>query len=132
MRFTSDVTVIDAVRDFVRDQAAAGGFGDESVYSLQLAIVEAVTNVIVHAYEGELGHPIWLDVELDEAGMTVVLRDQGRSFDLKTFPDPDLKRHLTDHIRGGLGVFLMRKLMDELELRRDGAFNVLTMRKRLE
>ncbi len=132
LHFTSDVTVIDAVRDFVRDHAAASGFGDESVYSLQLAIVEAVTNVIVHAYEGEMGHPIWLEVEADASGMTFVLRDQGRGFDMKAHPDPDLKRHMAEHIRGGLGVYLMRKLMDELELRREGAYNILRMRKFLD
>jgi serine/threonine-protein kinase RsbW len=132
MQFTSDVTVIDAVRDFVRDQAASSGFKDESVYSLQLAVVEAVTNVIVHAYEGELGHPIWLDVERDEGGLTFTLRDRGRGFDMKAHPDPDLKRHLAENIRGGLGVFLMRRLLDELELRRDGSCNVLRMRKRLD
>jgi serine/threonine-protein kinase RsbW len=129
--FTSDVTVIDAVREFVKNQADARGFEEENVYSLQLAVVEAVTNVIVHAYEGELGHPIWLEAEPDEAGLTFVLRDQGRQFDIVAHPDPDLKRHMAERIKGGLGVYLMRKLMDELELRREGAFNILRMRKRL-
>ncbi|MBM3273749.1 MAG: ATP-binding protein, partial [Candidatus Sericytochromatia bacterium] len=87
--FTSDVTVIDAVREFVKEQADARGFEEEDVYSLQLAVVEAVTNVIVHAYEGEVGHPIWLEAETDEAGLTFVLRDQGRQFDIVAHPDPD-------------------------------------------
>lgn len=123
--------MIDVVRDFVRDQAAASGFGDENVYSLQLVIVEAVTNIIAHAYRGELGHPIWLDIESDGGGLTFVLKDQGSPFDLRSHPDPDLKRHLAEHVRGGLGVFLMRRLMDELEMRREGTYNVLRMRKHL-
>ena len=132
IHFTSDVAVIESVREFVKHQAAATGFADENVYTLQLAVVEALTNVIVHAYKGELGQPIWLDVEADAEGLTFVLRDQGREFDLVSHPDPDLRRHMAERIRGGLGVYLMRKLMDELDLQREGAFNVLRMRKRLE
>jgi len=131
LHFTSDVTVIDSVRDFVRDQAEAIGFDEAHVYSLQLCVVEAVTNVIVHAYEGELGHPIWLEAEGDDSGLTFVVRDQGRCFYMKTHPDPDLKAYMIERRRGGLGVFLMRKLMDDLDLRREGAFNVLRMFKRL-
>jgi serine/threonine-protein kinase RsbW len=131
LHFTSDVAIIESVREFVKGHAAANGFGDENVYTLQLAVVEAVTNVIVHAYEGEIGHPIWLEAQVDADALTFVVRDQGREFDLRSHPDPDLKRHMADKIRGGLGVYLMRKLMDELELRREGPFNVLRMRKRL-
>lgn len=131
LHFTSDVAIIETVRAFVKDHAAAGGFADEHVYTLQLAVVEAVTNVIVHGYEGELGHPIWLEAHLDSEALTFIIRDMGREFDLRSHPDPDLRRHVAERIKGGLGVYLMRKLMDELDLRREGPYNVLRMRKRL-
>lgn len=131
LHFTSDVTVIETVRQFVKDHAAAQGFADEHVYTLQLAVVEAVTNVIVHGYKGEPGHPIWVEAEVDAEALTFVIRDRGREFDIHGHPDPDLKRHMAERIKGGLGVYLMRKLMDELDLKRDGGCNILRMRKRM-
>lgn len=131
IELTSDVVAIESVRAFVKDRTADLALGDGVLYQLQLALVEAVTNIIVHAYRGERGHPIWLEMSQDHEGLTFEVRDKGTFFDFSKLPDPDLKRHVAERKTGGLGVYMMRKLMDDLKISHEGDWNVLRMRKRL-
>lgn len=128
LTFTSEVLVLEAVRDFVREATLAVEPSEAALYRLQLVVVEAVTNVIEHAYEGEAGRPIELEIACQGRTVKMTLRDRGRPFDLVSHPDPDISGHLTQGQKGGLGVFLMRQLLEELSLQRENGWNVLRMR----
>jgi serine/threonine-protein kinase RsbW len=82
------------------------------IYTVQLAAHEACANIIDHAYAGEPGHRIMIDLTLNERprGLTIELHDTGRSFDIGSIPEPKLAE-AHDH---GYGLFLMRNLMDEV------------------
>ncbi len=132
LHFTSDVARLEEVREFVREATNGLRPSETSLFELQLVVVEAVTNVIEHAYEGAAGKPLFLEIECEGRDILLTLRDRGRPFDLGSHPDPDIARHVAGGNRGGLGVFLMRSLLADLALDREDGWNVLRMRFGLE
>ena len=131
VQFIAKFEYLDEIRDFVGDIARAGGFDTKDVYNVQLAADEAASNIIEHAYEGVKNGVLEISCGVKDGAITIVMVDYGESFDPSAIPLPDLKADLSERKIGGLGIFLMRKLMDEVhyESRRDRS-NVLTMIKR--
>ena len=122
-----------AIGEFVTRAAEAASLDARAVYSVQMAVDEACSNIIEHAYGGEGRGNIECTCHVDEDGLTVVLRDEGRPFDPTSVPAPDLHASLEDRTGGGLGLYFMRQLMDEVHFEfAPGSGNSLTMVKRRE
>jgi anti-sigma regulatory factor (Ser/Thr protein kinase) len=131
VQFAAKFENLDEIREFVGDIARTGGFSDKDVYNIQLATDEAASNIIEHAYQNMPGKVLDLACGIKGDVITVILTDYGESFDPSVVPVPDLKADLSDRKIGGLGIFLMRKLMDEIDYRPGpNRSNVLTMTKR--
>ncbi|MBN2117904.1 MAG: ATP-binding protein [Anaerolineales bacterium] len=131
VQFAARFENLDEIREFVGKIARKGGFSDKDVYNIQLAADEAASNIIEHAYHNLPGKVLELSCGMQGDVITIVLTDQGESFDPSEVPAPDLKADLSDRKIGGLGIFLMRKLMDEVDYRPGpNKSNVLTMTKR--
>ena len=131
MQFAAKFEYLDEIREFVGDIARKGGFSDKDVYNIQLATDEAASNIIEHAYENVPDGILELSCGVNKDVITIILVDRGESFDPSEVPLPDLKADLSDRKIGGLGIFLMRKLMDEVTYEpRPNRSNVLTMTKR--
>ena len=131
VRFVAKFEFLDEIREFVGEIARNGGFGEKDVYNIQLATDEAASNIIEHAYEGVSDGVLDLSCGIENEGIRIILIDYGEPFDPSAIPMPDLKADLSDRKIGGLGIFLMRKLMDEVHYEpRDDKSNVLTMIKR--
>lgn len=131
VQFTAKFEFLDEIREFVGNIARAGGFGAKDVYNIQLAADEAASNIIEHAYEDVSDGVLELSCGVSGNVITIVLVDHGESFDPATIPLPDLKADLSERKIGGLGIFLMRKLMDEVRYEsKPNKGNILTMTKR--
>ncbi len=103
---------------------------DFAVYAVELSMDEACTNVIEHAYEGKDGGDIECTCDTDEKNLTIIIHDHGKSFDPASIVPPDLNADLDARPVGGLGIFLMKRLMDEVRFEPMGdAGNILTMIK---
>jgi serine/threonine-protein kinase RsbW len=129
--FPAKFEFLDEIRELVAQVAAEGGFTDKVIYSLQLAADEAASNIIEHAYEGV--PDATLDINCDMQGDTLVItmKDRGKPFDPSKVKQPNLKADLSDRQIGGLGVYLMRKLMDEVSYQSSSSTgNLLKMTKR--
>jgi len=120
-----------AISEFVARAAEAAGLDARAVYQVELAVDEACSNIVEHAYGGEGHGDIELTCRINSDGLTVMLRDYGRPFDPTGVPPPDLHASLEDRDLGGLGLYFMRQLMDEVhfEFTPDSG-NLLTMVKR--
>lgn len=118
---------------FVVYAAEAAGLSRDAIYAVEMAVDEACTNIIQHAYGGEGRGDIECTCRINHSGLTVTLRDYGRPFDPERVPEPDIHTSLEERKEGGLGLYLIRKLMDEVhfEFVPDSG-NVLTMVKRKE
>ncbi|MCI0552388.1 MAG: ATP-binding protein [Anaerolineae bacterium] len=129
VQFIAKFEYLGEIREFVGEIARAGGSQD--VYDIQLAADEAASNIIEHAYESVKNGVLDISCGVKDGTLTIIMVDYGESFEPSAIPLPDLKADLSERKIGGLGIFLMRKLMDEVhyESRRDKS-NVLTMIKR--
>ncbi len=129
--FRADFQSLDEIRRFVAGSARQAGFSEKEIYSIQLAADEASANIIEYAYEGEGNGEIEVDCTWSDDEFNIVICDQGKSFDPSSVPEPNLADDLSKRKIGGLGMYLMRRLMDEVDYRfsPDGG-NILTMTKR--
>jgi len=129
--FPAKFEFLDEIRDLVAQVASAGGFSDKAIYSLQLAADEAASNIIEHAYEGVSDASLDIHCEMKGDTIIITMRDTGKPFDPAKVQEPNLKADLSDRQIGGLGVYLMRKLMDKVSYQSNSKTgNLLTMTKR--
>lgn len=124
---------LDEIREFVARIARTGGFNDKEVYSLQLAADEAASNIIEHAYENVSDAKFDVTCDMNGDTLVITMRDTGKPFNPSNVRIPNLKADLSERKIGGLGVYLMRKLMDDIHyLANPETGNLLTMTKRRE
>ena len=81
---------------------------------VMLAVDEACTNIIKHAYKSNPEGEILLKLKYSDHKLTIVIIDYGKSFNPENVPDPDLQKYYKQHRVGGLGMYLMKTLMDEV------------------
>ncbi len=104
-----------AVREFVSDEAREFGFTDEDVSKIALAVDEACTNIIKHAYRFDPNRDITVTVKSKNGAFEITIHDSGAGFDPSRLQAPDMKDYFSNYRKGGLGVYLMKRLMDKVE-----------------
>ena len=101
-------------------------------FKLRLSVEEAVENVVRYAYNGGIG---WLEagtsLDQDKLLLTIELRDAGVPFNPLEKEDPDITLSAEEREVGGLGIFLCKKMMDNLSYRYEDGNNILTMTKKI-
>lgn len=118
------------VRDVAHKMAVQAGFDEATAGSLALAVDEATTNIIKHAYGGASDRQVELHFEDRGAEYCVDLIDTGQMVDPRAVPRVDLARFVSERRTGGLGVHLMGKIMDSVTYRRSARRNVCCLVKR--
>ena len=120
------------VREFVTEVMREGNVNREDENRVILAVDEAVSNIIEHAFEHSLKTTIRIEVDVDDKRCQVVILDSGAQFDPLSITPPDLEEHIRAGKQRGLGIFLMRQVMDEVQYHyKAGEENVLTLVKYL-
>jgi len=119
LTISNDLAYLSQIRDVVSYAVREGGFPPNYVNRLQIAVDEAVTNIIEHGYAGsQRGQgTIWLTIDTNSDTFRIEISDNGQTFDPNTLSDVDIASHVQTSSTGGLGVFLMRKIMDVVDYR---------------
>ncbi|MHC4214654.1 MAG: ATP-binding protein [Planctomycetota bacterium] len=117
LRILANPDYLCVVRMAVRQTAGIFGFQEDKAESITLAVVEALTNIIRHSYDGPCDKPIIVRLnkicygEKDRPAIEIVIRDFGKQVDAETIKSRDL-----DELRpGGVGVHIIHSVMDEVE-----------------
>lgn len=127
----NDVQEIPRLTDFVDEVCEAMNFDMNTTMKLNLAIEEAVVNVIDYAYpEGTKGD-VTIDVEVDDEWLTFVISDSGIPFDPTLKDEVDITLPVEERRIGGLGIHLVRQIMDSISYERTDGTNVLRLKKKL-
>lgn len=127
----NDVRRIPELAAFVDALAAECALGGSLKSGINLALEEAVTNVMMYAYPaGETG-PVEVTAERDGGRLVFTVTDAGVPFDPTAVPDADISLGVAERPIGGLGIFLVRRIMDSVRYERRGGRNVLTLVKRI-
>ncbi|MBN2325209.1 MAG: SpoIIE family protein phosphatase [Spirochaetes bacterium] len=115
------------VRDFVVKYGKKMGLVTRQVSEVKLAVDEAVSNIIRHAYTGRPGS-VQIELKKLESAVEIRIIDEGIEFDWNSVLEPDLYRYVETRRKGGLGIWLIKKLIDEVVYERAESKNILTMR----
>jgi serine/threonine-protein kinase RsbW len=124
--FEATTDTIPEVIAFIAGQAEAWGLHPQRLMQLELAVEEAVVNICLYAYEVPPGE-LLVRIESGEERFVVDLVDEGVPFDPLGVEEPDLRAPAGERQVGGLGIFLVRRVMDEVAYRRDGSSNILRL-----
>lgn len=114
----------------MRKIAQDAGFESFAVYSIEMAVDEACSNIIEHAYGGEGKGNIRCTCSVSTETLTIILRDRGKSFDPSKVPPPNLSDNIDDRKAHGLGLYFIRKWMDDVKFTASEKENELIMVKR--
>jgi len=117
-------TLLSAIEAF----CDANAIEPRPAYVLTLVVEELVTNVINHAYAGMRPGLVRLSIAASDGAVVGEVSDDGRAFDPTTAPPPDIRAELEDRTVGGLGVHIVRTLVDAFEYARDDERNVVRFR----
>jgi len=117
------------VRNFVAQHALSNGYSRQQISDIRLAVDEAITNIIKHAYNGDENHTIEIDVTFKKDRVCIELFDTGTTFSLKSFKQPDIEEKIKQKKRGGMGVYLIHSLMDDVSYGREDNSNKMVMCK---
>ena len=115
LKVASSPENLGTIREFIHDISRNAGFDSETAGQIELAVDEACTNVIKHAHKFKYDKSIEISVRLDRQKIKIIITDRGLGFDIKKVAKPDLQKYIHEAKKGGLGIHLMRSLMDEVQ-----------------
>lgn len=118
--FVNDTANLARIRAFVREKAQVMGFDADELDRIELAVDEACANVMEHAYPPEdketlKSQQLHLCLRLEFGKFTVIITDHGETFDPSVVQPPNMSEYLAQYRVGGLGIYLMRSLMDQVD-----------------
>ena len=120
------------IRDFVSSKASDAGLAKDEIENVMLAVDEACTNIIKHAYNSFPDGEIVIKLEYNSDKLLVTIIDHGSTFDPEGISDPDLQKYYRNGRVGGLGMYLMKTLMDDVKyITVPGKYNQVLLSKRI-
>jgi len=121
---------LDDCLDFLVKGIKQAGIDKKTVFQLRLACEEVIVNVIHYAYPNQQGK-VRISYELaeDASNLVILVSDSGVPFNPLEKSEPDISLPIEERQIGGLGIFMVRKVMDSVEYTREDGRNILTLRK---
>jgi len=126
---SSSTDNLSLVRSFIEFHGRELKLGNKEIAHISLAVDEACTNIIKHAYKDSKNGKIKIKIDKKKNKLSVKLTDKGSHFDPSIIPDPNVEESQKMKKGGGLGMFLMKKIMDEVEYSAKGKGNELILIK---
>ena len=128
---SNEISEIARLNGFIEDLASEFSLAPDVVFNINLVIEEAVVNIINYAYPKDEHESIYLSARMHEDSIVLVLTDTGKEFDPTMAPEVDVTLSAEERQIGGLGIFLIRQIMNEVRYERIDGKNVLTLEKKL-
>jgi serine/threonine-protein kinase RsbW len=120
------------IRSFVKRTALEAGFKNDAIDNMILAVDEACTNIIKHAYKSYPDGEIILKIKYQNDKLEITIIDYGMAFKPDSVPVPDIREYCRQRKVGGLGMYLMKTLMDEVKyISIPGKYNQVFLSKRI-
>jgi anti-sigma regulatory factor (Ser/Thr protein kinase) len=124
---------LDAVMAFVDQQLEEAGCSMKTQMQIDIAVEEVYVNIAHYAYNPEIGG-VTIRVQIEEEPLEIILTfiDKGKPYDPLAKEDPDVTLAVEDRQIGGLGIFMVKKSMDNISYEYNEGRNILTLKKKLE
>jgi anti-sigma regulatory factor (Ser/Thr protein kinase) len=130
LRLKNSFDELKRLKEALREYCEFRELPSNVVFALTLSLDEVVTNVISYGYDDHDEHHINVTLRSGQGVIEVSVVDDGKPFNPLEFRTPDLKCPIDERPIGGLGIYLVKTYMNELEYERTGVNNCLIMRKR--
>ena len=127
----ADAAQLTVLMRFLQEFAMAVGLDAAQVSTFELALEEIFMNIVMHGSRPGIAPRVEVSLHRDAESVTMTVEDDGPEFDPLSLPPPDVMASLADRKVGGLGVFLVRKMMDSVRYARIAGRNQLRMSKHL-
>ncbi len=131
LTLTNKISELEKIRDGLERLGEEWGIDPQTCMSVNLALEEAFTNIVNYAFENNDPQEIVIDMNKADDRLSITITDEGRPYDPTQNPEPDTSLPAEERPIGGLGIFLIRKIMDEVAYERNGNKNHLTLVKQL-
>ncbi len=118
------------LRSFLQRSLEAYGFSEVDRHQLTLAVEEVCTNLIIHSHASNPKEVIYLEVKELEKKLAIEITDKGDAFNLLEYEVPDLKKVIEEKRKGGIGILLVKKIMDEIEFESKNGKNTCRLIKK--
>jgi serine/threonine-protein kinase RsbW len=128
----NDIAEISKLNQVIEEVGDEFSLAPDMVFNLTLVMEEAVVNVINYAYPKEEHEKIYVSARLHEGSIIMVIADNGKEFDPTLAPEADITLSAEERPIGGLGIFLIRNIMNEVKYERIEGRNILTLEKKLQ
>ncbi len=127
----AEAAALGPLQSFLADFWSSEGLSEAERFPFELALEEVFMNIVMHGSQGLTGVRAVVALEHVDQAFTLTVSDTGNPFDPLAAPPPDTEAAMEDRPIGGLGIYLIRTMMDVVEYRHEDGHNVLVMHKRL-
>ncbi|UCE05462.1 MAG: ATP-binding protein [bacterium] len=125
----AQISYLPVLRKFIACIATKYRFSKSEINALTISVDEACTNIIKHGYRNIQSGSITMNVRVKDDRLIVELIDQGKSFDPNQVSDPNITHYVQSGKKGGLGIFIMKKSLDDIQYLTSGQANILRLIK---
>jgi serine/threonine-protein kinase RsbW len=126
LKLPAKLQYLEQLIDFVANCASEHGIAQNKIGEIQVAVEEALVNVINYAYKDREGD-VEVTCTLDDENFIIEIIDSGFPFDLLSLQDPDISLDVSERNIGGLGIYLIKRLIDHVTHKREDNKNTLTL-----
>ena len=120
------------IRTFIIDVLREQHLSDVELHSLVLAVDEVCANLIVHSHKLSPLHEIGVEINIESNNKIVFdIINKGPGFDIRNYPEPDLKEIIRLKKKGGVGLMLVKRIMDDIDFINKGEYNIVRLTKNL-
>lgn len=125
----NDISELNNLREFSEVFGQENNISNDIINKFQLAFEELISNIIFYGYDDELPHEISVVFNLDEKSLAVLIVDDAKEFNPLEKEDPDISLSIDERKIGGLGIYLVKSLMDEVNYKRESGKNYFYIKK---
>lgn len=129
----SSLESLKIIRNFVMEFCLRNKIAEKSINNIVLAVDEACTNIVKHAYKNQEGGIVSVKLKLENDKLSIELEDLGAKFNTEEVPNANIEEYYKEHKKGGWGIYLIKKIMDLVHYTRsDEGKNYLLLEKKVE
>ncbi len=132
LKIINDISELDKVMIFIEEMAVNWKIPVKEVFNINLVLEEMISNIIFYAFEDKSDHEILIEVDYNENNLKIMIEEEGKAFNLLEVPSPDfLDAGVEDRKVGGLGIHLIKTIMDKIEYKRTDDKNQTFLYKKI-
>jgi len=132
IEINADSFHIPPVLSFIEEYAKIKNFSENDIKKIKIATEESITNIIRHSYKNNKEEIIHIEIVFEDNVLKIKLKHKGEKFDLRDKSiNIDISKILKERKKGGFGLFIIKKFMDDFEIGKEGQWNFYLLKKKL-